>query len=308
MAMDTDILHEAGSHPEWNESFYFNFYDRELDICGFMRIGLKPNRNEKSMFCFLMMPDGSLVGMKGQQGCESKALEVKGLSYEKVVPEKKWKLTFNGAAMETKEGKTSPELLSFDLDFESLNPVFDYRECVDAKKVELSKSVASEHLEQFGRISGELVLGGRSNSIHGLGERDHSWGVREWTAPKMWIWLTCQFSERCAFNVTKLVVEGGEVDAGFFCANGKNYPLVKAEIDTAYNEEGGPSSLGMSLMDKNGQTYKAQAEVMRRAILPFEGREGKALSLLHEPLARYSYNGMTGYGIAEYLIRRKFQQ
>jgi hypothetical protein len=302
--MDTDVLHSPGSHNEWNESFYFNFYDRAADICGFMRIGLKPNKNEKSMFCFLMMPDGSLVGMKGAQGCESQVLEVKGLSFEKVIPEKKWGLAFNGPAMRMKGERTTPEVLTFGLDFESLNAVFDYRECVDAKKAEISKNVASEHLEQFGRVSGKVALGGESFQIHGLGERDHSWGVREWTAPKMWIWLTCQFSESCAMNVTKLVVDGGEVEAGFFHRDGKNHPLVKADIDTKFNQEGGPSSLRIMLRDKNGCTYDVGAEVLRRAILPFEGSDGKSQSLLHEPLARYTWNGMTGYGIAEYLIRR----
>jgi hypothetical protein len=101
-----------------------------------------------------------------------------------------------------------------------------------------------------------------------------------------------------------LVVDGGVVDAGFFHEDGKNFPLVKASIDTLYNQEGGPSSLKMVLLDKNGRTYEVQAEVLRSAVLPFEGSDGKTLSLLHEPLARYSYNGLTGYGIAEYLIRK----
>ena len=36
-----------GTDKEWNESFYFNLYDKENDICVFMRIGLKPNKDER---------------------------------------------------------------------------------------------------------------------------------------------------------------------------------------------------------------------------------------------------------------------
>jgi hypothetical protein len=104
--------------------------------------------------------------------------------------------------------------------------------------------------------------------------------------------------------VTKLVVDRGEVDAGFFYTDGKNLPLVKADIDTIYNEEGSPISLKILLKDKDCNQYHVQAEVIKRTILSFEGNDGKALSFLHEPLAKFTYKDMTGYGIAEYLIRK----
>jgi hypothetical protein len=92
----TDIIHEFGTHEEWNESFYFNFYDRGQDICGFMRIGLKPNKKEKSVFCFLMMPDGNVFGLKDQAVMENNDLEAVGLKFSKLVDDKKWRLEFNG--------------------------------------------------------------------------------------------------------------------------------------------------------------------------------------------------------------------
>ncbi len=76
--VDSDIVHEFGSHVEWNESFYFNFYDRSSDVCGFMRIGLKPNKNEKSIFCFLLMPDGDIIGFKGESPYTDPGLSVNG--------------------------------------------------------------------------------------------------------------------------------------------------------------------------------------------------------------------------------------
>ena len=35
---------------DWNESYYFNLFDPKQGVTGFMRIGNKPNRNEKSVF------------------------------------------------------------------------------------------------------------------------------------------------------------------------------------------------------------------------------------------------------------------
>ncbi|MCK4247568.1 MAG: hypothetical protein KAX04_03420 [Methanomicrobia archaeon] len=299
--MNTDILHTPSTHREWNESFYFNCYDKKNDICAFMRIGLKPNKNEKSMFCFFMMPDGSLRGTKDQESYENNELRVKNLQFDLLVPEKKWHLTFSGM-MKTPIKEHKSEFVSFSLDFESINKIFDYRECVSKTKEKISQRVVSEHLEQFGRVNGTLTIGKKEYHLNGLGERDHSWGVRDWNAPKMWIWLTCQVSESCAFNVTKLVMDEGEVDAGFIHINGKNIPLARVVIDTEYEKDTSPKSFTVALKDKNGDLYNIEAQILKKALLPFTGENG-TLSVMHETLAEYVFDGKIGYGIAEYLVR-----
>jgi hypothetical protein len=299
--MHRDRIHAPGKEKEWNESFYFSCYDKKNDICIFMRIGLKPNKNEKSMFCFFMMPDNAIIGTKGEEQHENNDLMVKNLQYSCIEPEKMWHLAFSGVMGSPKKDRLHD--VSFSFEYESLNDIFDYRTCVTGRKEAIAQRVASEHLEQFGRMTGTLTIDGERYQIDGLGERDHSWGVRDWTAPHMWIWLTCQFSETCALNVTKLVVEEGEVDAGFVHL-GRNIPLVSADIDTVYGSDGTPQSFVMSLEDTEGTVHKIDAQVLKKASLPFEGKGGKR-SLLHETLAKYTYNGKKGYGIAEYLVRKK---
>jgi hypothetical protein len=302
--MDSDMLHPAGKDREWNESLYFNLYDGENDLCMFMRIGLKPNMDERSAFCFIMMPDGSLVGMKDQEPQADGGLDVRSLRFERVEAEKRWRLTFDGRMARMAGPRPEPVPVSFDLEFESLNPMFDYRECVDAESERLSQRVASEHLEQFGRATGSLKVGEQGFEISGLGERDHSWGVRDWNAPKMWIWLTAEFSTDLAFNVTKLYVEGGDVSAGFVFRDGRNLPVVKADIETVLDADGTPRSLTIKLQDKYGGKHHATAEVLREALMPFPSRDGKSISIMHETLAEYRFAGKKGYGIAEYLVRK----
>ncbi|HNR44836.1 MAG TPA: hypothetical protein PKH80_06695 [Methanofastidiosum sp.] len=299
--MDTDIVHPKGAHIEWNESFYFSFYDKVNDICAFMRIGLKPNKPLKNMFCFFMLPDGSYIGLKEDDRYENDILSAKNLTFHKIQSEKKWNLTFDGKLLNFSNKK--PVDVSFNLDFESLNKIFDYRDCVSGFKEKISQSVASEHLEQFGKATGELKVSGNQYKISGLGERDHSWGARDWNAPKMWIWLTCQFSEESALNVTKLTVAEGEVDAGFIHIGGENLPIVKATINTEYNQDGSPNSFEMKLLDKKGGLHKIDAKIIKNVKLPFTSGDGKKQSIMHETLTEYKMDGKTGYGIAEYLIR-----
>lgn len=301
--MSTDVLHEFGKHPDWNESFYFNFYDRKNDAFAFMRIGLKPNMNEKNAFCFFMMPDGSLLGMRGQDPVSDMELQVGKLRFDRIVPEKKWHLSFSGTMERHVEKIATPEQVSFAVDFESLNEVFDYRECVKGIGEKISEAIASEHFEQFGRASGRLNVGAIEYILDGLGERDHSWGIRDWSAPKMWIWLTCQFSRKLALNVTKLTMDAGDVDAGFIHIDGNNIPLARADIHTEWDAGRNPKRLEMTLEDKRGRLHSVQSDVMRQAIVPFVGANGKMVSLMHEALARYTMGSEVGYGVAEYLIR-----
>lgn len=302
---DSDIVHPFGGHSDWNESFYFNLYDRDKDICAFMRIGLKPNRFEKNMFCYLIMPDNTTVGSKETEPYDSPNLKVTGLRFQKVVPEKEWLLEFSGPLRKTAGSAVEKQNVALSLRFEAVNRVYDYGNSKSEDRETFSLIAAAEHIEQFGRLKGELVLDGHRTALAGLGERDHSWGVGDWIAPTIWIWLSCQFSEDFAFNLTKLIVDQRVVDAGFIYNNGENEPIVRAEVVTEYAPGGGPNNLKIWLTNKKGKVYEVQGQVLKTAKLPLTSGLEKNLPIMFETLARYKLGDMVGYGIAEYLIRLK---
>lgn len=303
--MDTDGIHEFGSHEDWNESFYFNFYDRGQDICGFMRIGLLPNNKEKSVFCFLLLPDGSVIGTKDQIAMENNDLEVKGLKFTKIEEEKHWKLEFDGELPKLlKEGET--EKVAFAFDFVTLNPVYDYKESMlgEKEKAAAEASVAAEHLEQFGRVSGKLTVGSKIYDLNAMGERDHSWGIRDWNAPYKWFWITAEFDEGFAFNLTKLWTDKYEIDAGFIYIDGKNIPIVRADVAMESNRDGSPNTVYMALHDKDGDVHGAKAVVKHKVTLPFPSKDGRVLTHMHECLARFTLDEEVGFGIVEFLARK----
>jgi hypothetical protein len=300
---ETDILHKFGTHLDWNESFYFNVYDRKQDICAFMRIGLRPNREEKGMFCYLLMPDGSTLGTRSTQPLGNTRLVSAGLSFERVVPEKEWKLRFKGTMRHTMGSDIHREDVSFDFTYRALSRTFDYKECMTGEREVPDSANAAEHTEQTGTVDGFAVIDGKTISISGLGERDHSWGLRDWTAPSVWVWLSCQFSQRLAFNATRLIVGKDVVDGGFLFKDGDNVPLVKTDIITEYRKDGGPKSIKMWLMEKNGEVHELEADILRSVKMPFSVSTEKSVSVMYETLARFKMGVETGYGIAEYLNR-----
>lgn len=296
-------MHPIGEHPHWSESFYFNFYDRTKDLCGFMRIGLKPNLRMKEMFCFFMMPDGSVVGIMDSAPFDGPTIQAKGLRFDVLERDKRWAMSFRGGMERTTERKARKSHVEFDLQFEALNDVFDYRECVSKEGEHASRHVASEHLEQVGKVGGRLSTGLDDFEIKGLGERDHSWGARDWAAPKGWTWLTCQFSESHALNLTKLVTEDGPVDAGFVFIDGRNYPVARADFNVNADFSKNIKSFDMTLHDAEGGMHKVFGSVMKKVDLHHKAPDGRSLAIMNETLARYTLAGKNGYGIAEFLQR-----
>jgi hypothetical protein len=305
--LNTDVIHEFGSQEDWNESFYFNFYDRGQDICGFMRIGLKPNKKEKDVFCYLMMPSGHIYGLMGNAPMENNDLDVLGLKFTMVENEKAWKLSFDGELLDFhKEGEK--EKVHFELDWITLNPVFDYHESVGSEKEKAAQAVASEHLEQYGKASGRITLGNRVYDLTAMGERDHSWGVREWGAALKWLWMTAQFDEDLALNITKVWIdERTVIDAGFIHEEGKNRPIVRVDLVIEETERGSPAYVYMAVYDKDGEVLGVKAKVERCAQLAFPGKDGKVVAKMHECLSRFTVSDGddVGFGIVEYLHRRR---
>jgi len=289
--MDID-LETLKKHEEWNESYYFNFHDKNNDLTAFMRIGNKVNKNEKSMF-FYVMSSTLTAGIKLETPCDDKPLSIAGLEYQEMEPGQ-WRLQYNGPIFNPLEKIEFK--VTMDVTWEALNPVMDYVECVDEKETQMSSNVASEHYEQFGKAVGKVVIDGKALEIDALGERDLSRGIRAWGSPKMWMWINAEFSHKEAFNITKLSVEEGDIDAGYFHINSINEPLVKSDIDVEFNK-GIPSSFAMALMDKKGSTYAVKGEVVRFGMIPVDEK-----MILIETLSKYNWDGKEGYGIAEFLV------
>lgn len=302
--MEYDVLHEVGEQKDWNESFYFNFYDRGNDLCGFMRIGLVPNKKEKSVFCFLMMPDGTLVGTKDSEEMADNELKAKGLSFEKLEADKVWALSYEGELAMMDKGEMKPVQAKFALKFENITEPFDYRKCVTAEKEKLAQAVASEHIEQVGYVTGTVHVGDKEYTVKAMGERDHSWGSRDWTAPHFWLWVTCQFNEGFSFNITKVVMDKGEIDAGFLFQDGQMIPLNKVDIAIEHHADGSPSELYMAMYDNDNNVYGCKGVTKKKAMLKFEGEDKKHHAVMWETLTKFKIDDDTGFGIAEYLFRK----
>ncbi|MBO4358061.1 MAG: hypothetical protein J5813_07880 [Candidatus Methanomethylophilaceae archaeon] len=280
---------------DYNESYYFNLHDNENGVTAFMRIGNKPNRNEKSLFLFLIEKD-RVCGIRNAVPCDEDKTFCTGLRFTK--ENDVWHITYQGPLFDMASKEPTPMISSMDLQWKPVNPEMDYHDCVDAKGAAMSAQTASEHFEQFGLVKGTIVVGDRKYDITATGERDKSEGVRDWGASKMWMWLNSVYGDDVGFNATKLCTPIGDVDAGYVGNKDSNDPVIKIDIDVQYNGSI-PSTYKMVMKGKSGKEYSVDAKILRYATLPMQGSKDM---LLVETISETVMNGRTGYGIAEFLV------
>jgi hypothetical protein len=282
---------------DWNESYYFNLFDAKEGLTAFMRIGNKPNRDEKSVFLFVMNKNG-IFGLRNTEKCDENRTMCSGLRFEE--KDGVWKITYNGPLFDMSK-EPAPIMSSLDLTWDPVNPLMDYHDCVDAHGAALSSKTASEHFEQFGVVSGKITVGDCSFDVDATGERDKSEGVRDWGSPKMWLWLNSVYGKDLGWNATKLSTEMGDVDAGYVGTKDSNDPIVKISADLQYND-GMPSGYKMTMTGKSGKVYQVDAKILKSAQLPMQGSKDM---MLIETISQTTMDGRVGFGIAEFLIPAK---
>ena len=148
------------------------------------------------------------------------------------------------------------------------------------------------HFDQFGRVSGEIVLQGETIAVDCLAIRDRSWGPRPEHRPRKSAYVTGIASAEDAFLfVTGSGEHSNELVYGFQIKDGLIGDLVAGERRIERDPATGfVSRIELSGIDEHGRTLLAQ------------GRRLSGITLIrhsfidHNGLIEWSINGKTGHG------------
>ncbi len=97
---------------EWNESYYFNLHDHSAGVTAFMRIGNKPNKNEKSVFLFVIEKD-RICGIRNATACDEDRMSCSGLAFEE--KDGVWNIIYKGPLFDVRSKEPVPIMSSLDL-------------------------------------------------------------------------------------------------------------------------------------------------------------------------------------------------
>jgi len=312
------LVHNPNEHREWNESFYFVFQDRENNVKGMTRLGLKPNKDEGMTFLLIFLPDGSVAGyratepIRGEWG--SHEFEAAGMKFNPR-EDGSWRFTFKGTMVRVMtptdfpKVRDHPELIAgmlpveMDMTLKPFSPTYEYGENMTEESLEIGKSSGDEHWEQIGDVEGSLKVGETVYEVQNqIGQRDHTHGVRDWTGVGDWLYYVVWFSRDLAVNPAAIIMEDRRVSfGGFLYKDGRNIPIMGIRVvDQQFVNGIVPVSSTLELVDADGVTHVLKGRAGPTVPIPFI--EGGKMSILSQGFGEFTLDGVEGgYGSYETL-------
>ncbi|MEE9378100.1 MAG: hypothetical protein V3V33_08700 [Candidatus Lokiarchaeia archaeon] len=246
-----ELLHEPTSEPKWRESYYFNWVDLQNEISGFSTIGIVPNENRREFVFLLFLKGRNEVYYKEPPLLQyedniSTMLTEKKLSYKLIEPFKIWQIEYNSRK------------LKFNITFETRFPTYTFG--ID------SSASWHQHFEASGIVKGNLISKNNTNiQINGYGQRDKSWGYRDWHQFDKWYAGHFQFKDwSCTFRKDYF---GNLIDlSGHTSTKDGNVSLFTLEIETINDNDqfNSPLSTTYYINDVKGNSFTIKAERIKR--------------------------------------------
>ncbi|MEE2673086.1 MAG: hypothetical protein VX466_04770 [Myxococcota bacterium] len=308
-----DYTHTLGPETNFNESMYFNFFDPEQSIGGFIRIGNRANEGRAEVTLTLYLQSGRVLFTFKRAPIEhNEAFDAGGARFEVIEPSQKLRSIYEGSVLDLAEPRkiTDPRAafaespkrrIHLDLVHDAVGPMYGSAGSKTEAKRSSDQQFGKAHYEQHMAVKGELRIDDQVIAIDGYGLRDHSWGPRYWQAIDSYEWLTMNFGpdlgamvsviRRDADNIRMggVIIRDGEFEAirhadvsAEFEANGLYHERVTARIETA-----------------TGEKHVITGEV--KGFIPLRNRREGLVTHIGEGMTEWKWGDRTGYGLSEFL-------
>jgi len=169
----------------WNESWFWDWYDRDGEVAGHCRIGMHPNQRRAWVWFYLKRGEEWVCVEAPRLPLPS--LEAAPLAYDGwglrfswtvASPLRKGRLRFDGFGRVLSGPRAGTmQAVSADLEVEALGPPHAPAGMVEGHD---SAKYPVSRFEQPVAYRGTTGIAGRIAPFEGRGERDHSWGPRLW--------------------------------------------------------------------------------------------------------------------------------
>ncbi|HYC57452.1 MAG TPA: hypothetical protein VEL28_21145 [Candidatus Binatia bacterium] len=314
-----EYCHEPESAQNYNESMYFNVFDADQKIGGWMRLGNRVHEGHAEMSVCLYLPDGRVGFAYARPRIEhNREMNAGGLRIEVVEPFRRLRVHYEGPVLLLKNPlemaepscafKNNPlEACLVDLDYEGVSPMYGGRAVhEDGSDIELDseKSFARAHYEQHMKATGTIEVAGHEWTVAGLGLRDKSWGPRYWQAIHWYRWLPMSFTSDFGMMISVIAGEDGRIRrSGMVLRDGQYAAIRDARVESVWDRHGYQTSV-RAWARTDEREYTVEGRVI--SMIPLRNRRkrpdgGQMLTRITEGMTEYRCDGKIGYGLSEYL-------
>jgi hypothetical protein len=192
-------LHQPGPEPLWNESYYFDFAAADGSVGGYVRLGLYPNWDRAWYWACVVRPGQPTVLLADNfaplPAAGGTALDTGryAAAQQISVPLQSARVSLDGTGVALagpaqaygELDAAEPAAIALDLTWTTAGGVYPYK---DLPRYEIPC-----------RVTGSIRAGADDIVIDGFGERDHSWGERDWWQVS-WLWTSGRLGDGTAFH------------------------------------------------------------------------------------------------------------
>ncbi|MCH2412811.1 MAG: hypothetical protein MK189_07540, partial [Acidimicrobiales bacterium] len=211
--------HESDGQRLWNESYYLDWFDPEGRAGGYVRLGLYPDLGVSWFWCCLVEEGGPTVFVVEHEaplplkpGLEIRASGLwADLIIEAPLDHFSVGVEAFGVAVDdpTEAYRAGPGGLRGDRVPVGLDLGWETDGDPSGGPWAFHYGVASRY-EIPCRVVGEVLVGDRRIELDGWGQRDHSWGVRDWWADG-WTWFSGRLEDGERFHAVQVVGRDGGI-------------------------------------------------------------------------------------------------
>lgn len=222
--------HDPGEEPLWSESWYADFTDEDQGVGGWFRLGLIPNQGIAWVNALVCGPDVPTIAVNDfsvplpDDAAVLRTDDIE-LTHTATDPLQTYRLRLRGrgqayddpsALLRDEPGR--PVELTMDLTWTTAGTPYQYR--------------ITPRYEIACTVSGTVGVDGRTFTIADVpGQRDHSWGVRDWWAMD-WVWSAVHLHDGTHLHGVDIRIPGAP-PIGIGYVQPPDGPLVELQSVTA---------------------------------------------------------------------------
>lgn len=286
-AADDEGEHPPDAEPLWNESWYFDFVDPTQEVGGWIRLGRYPNQENSwihGLVCGPGMPTYALIDVQGVGGID--------LTLDATEPLRTYRVTMRGrgaayddpsALLRGEPGRAVD--IAMELTWTTSGTPYQYR--------------ITPRYEIPCTVSGTVTADGREWTVRDVvGQRDHSWGVRDWWSMD-WVWSALHLDDSTHLHGVDIRIPGAP-PIGIGYVQSPDAPLVELQAVTAraaFADNGLPVQTTLTLSPGD---VTATVEVHGHAPVLLTSPDGRVSQFPRAWVAVTTADGRSGVGWMEW--------
>ena len=291
VAAEHDDRHRLRTEAHCREAAAFMFALPEEGLAGF----LYPWVNNKSMAGSAVCLFGPSIAEPIQERFDEVAVpdsmtfkdwNVRRLTMKLGDPHRSVELCFRG------------ERVQIDCRYEALHPPYAFSSHKDG----CPSYYADDRTEQHGRLTGTLVVDGRTITLDTFMQRDHSWGTRIWGLNQHYKWFHATTAQS-AVHFFEMQSFGRTLLRGYVFKHGRMAEIRSVTYEFAYDDNMHHEAIDVVATDSAGRETRIDCKVFAK----FQ-YDADPMIVLNEGATTLSIDGIEGTGWCEFCWNKGYYE